>query len=103
MDTFWGVLGEAVTLILAWDPDLVEIIGLSLRVTLTAVAFACMIGLPLGALVGAFSFPGRIAAIVVLNALMGPAPRRGGADRVPDALGRRPARPARPCSTPRRR
>ena len=71
METFWGVLGEAVTLILAWDPDLVEIIGLSLRVTLTAVAFACMIGLPLGALVGAFSFPGRTAAIVVLNALMG--------------------------------
>ena len=71
MDTFWGVLGEAVTLILAWDPDLVEIIGLSLRVTLTAVAFACLIGLPLGALVGAFSFPGRMAAIVVLNALMG--------------------------------
>ena len=71
MDTFWGVLGEAVTLILAWDPDLVEIIGLSLRVTLTAVAFACLIGLPLGALVGALSFPGRIAAIVVLNALMG--------------------------------
>ncbi len=71
MDTFWGVLGEAVTLILAWDPDLVEIIGLSLRVTLTAVAFACLIGLPLGALVGAFSFPGRTAVIVVLNALMG--------------------------------
>ena len=71
MDTFWGVLGEAVTLILAWDPDLVEIIGLSLRVTLTAVAFACLIGLPLGALVGALSFPGRTAAIVVLNALMG--------------------------------
>ena len=71
METFWGVLGEAVGLILAWDPDLIEIIGLSLRVTLTAVAFACVIGLPLGALVGAFSFPGRIAVSVVLNALMG--------------------------------
>ena len=71
METFWGVLGDAVGLILAWDPDLIEIIGLSLRVTLTAVAFACVIGLPLGALVGAFSFPGRIAVSVVLNALMG--------------------------------
>ena len=30
-----------------------------------------MIGLPLGALVGAFSFPGRTAATVILNALMG--------------------------------
>ena len=71
MNGFWGVLGEAVSLILAWDPDLVEIIGLSLQVTLTAVAIACVIGLPLGALVGAFSFPGRTAVTVVLNALMG--------------------------------
>ena len=71
MESFWGILGEAMCLILAWDPDLIEIIGLSLRVTLTAVAFACVIGLPLGALVGAFSFPGRTAATVVLNALMG--------------------------------
>ena len=71
MDGFWRVLGEAVGLILAWDPDLIEIIGLSLRVTLTAVAVACVIGLPLGAVVGAFSFPGRTVAAVVLNALMG--------------------------------
>ena len=71
MESFFGILGEAVSLILAWDPDLIEIIGLSLRVTLTAVALACVIGLPLGALVGAFSFPGRTAATVVLNALMG--------------------------------
>ena len=71
MDGFWQIFGEAVVLILAWDPDLIEIIGLSLRVTLTAVAFACVIGLPLGAVVGAFSFPGRSAVTVVLNALMG--------------------------------
>ena len=30
-----------------------------------------MIGLPLGAVVGAFRFPGRVAVTVVLNALMG--------------------------------
>ena len=71
MESFWEILGEAVSLILAWDPDFIEIVGLSLRVTLTAVALACVIGLPLGALVGAFSFPGRTAATVVLNALMG--------------------------------
>ena len=71
MNEFWGILGDAVGLILVWDRDLVEIIGLSLQVTLTAVAIACVIGLPLGALVGAFSFPGRTAVAVVLNALMG--------------------------------
>ena len=71
MDGFWSIFGEAIGLIAAWDSDLIEIIGLSLRVTLTAVAVSCVIGLPIGALVGAFSFPGRTAAIVVLNALMG--------------------------------
>ena len=28
MESFWGILAEAVSLILAWDPDLIEIIGL---------------------------------------------------------------------------
>ena len=71
MGSFWEILAEAVGLILIRDADLIEIIGLSLRVTLTAVALACAIGLPLGAAAGAFSFPGRTAVAVVLNALMG--------------------------------
>ncbi len=71
MESFGAVLGDAVGLILAGDRDLAEIIGLSLRVTLSAVAIACLIGLPLGALVGAFRFPGRAVIAVVLNALMG--------------------------------
>ncbi|MDJ0858476.1 MAG: ABC transporter permease [Dinoroseobacter sp.] len=48
-----------------------EIVGLSLRVTTTAVLLACVIGLPLGAIVGAFRFPGRTVITVFLNALMG--------------------------------
>ena len=71
MDGFWGALARAGGLIVGWDADLIEIVGLSLRVTLSAVAIACLIGLPLGAAVGAFRFPGRVAATVALNALMG--------------------------------
>ena len=71
MNGFGDIFIEAIRLILAWDSDLIEIIGLSLRVTLIAVAVSCVIGLPIGALVGAFSFPGRTAATVMLNALMG--------------------------------
>lgn len=71
MSPFLEALSSAFGLILAWDPALIEIVGLSLRVTLTAVALACLIGLPLGAVVGAFRFPGRTAIAVVLNALMG--------------------------------
>jgi tungstate transport system permease protein len=71
MDSFWGAFAGAIGLIFALDPDLMEIIGLSLRVTLTAVLFACLIGLPLGAAVGAFRFPGRTLITIILNALMG--------------------------------
>lgn len=71
MDGFGANFAAAVSLIFAGDASLLEIIGLSLRVTLTAVALACLIGLPLGALVGAFRFPGRSVAVVILNALMG--------------------------------
>lgn len=66
-----GVLGEAVRMIAAWDPALVEIVTLSLRVTLTAVLLSCAIGLPLGAASGCLSFPGRGILRVLLNALMG--------------------------------
>ncbi|HAW47297.1 MAG TPA: ABC transporter permease [Roseovarius sp.] len=64
-------MAEALGLILTWDRDLSEIVLLSLRVTFTAVAISCLIGLPLGAVVGAFRFRGRGTVTVLLNALMG--------------------------------
>ena len=71
MTGFFDILGHAVGLILSGDADLLEIVWLSLRVTISAVALACLIGLPLGATLGAFRFPGRVAINVLLNALMG--------------------------------
>ena len=71
MDSFGATLLDAASLILAGDATLLEIILLSLRVTLSAVAIACVIGLPLGGCVGAFRFPGRGLLTVLLNALMG--------------------------------
>ena len=64
-------LGLAVQLVLSGDGDLLEIVALSLRVSLTATALACLIGLPIGALVAIHRFRGRGAALVVMNALMG--------------------------------
>jgi tungstate transport system permease protein len=66
-----GPLETALALIAGGDPDLMGIIGLSLRVTLTAVLIACAIGLPLGAALALARFPGRGAVVVVFNALMG--------------------------------
>lgn len=61
----------AIWLVLSADADLLEIIALSLRVSLTATALACLIGLPLGAAVAVSRFRGRNAVLIVMNALMG--------------------------------
>jgi tungstate transport system permease protein len=53
------------------DGALVEIVALSLAVSLSAVSIATLIGLPLGALLAVGRFPGRRALVVLLNALMG--------------------------------
>ncbi|HWM42438.1 MAG TPA: ABC transporter permease [Burkholderiales bacterium] len=53
------------------DPRLWQIVALSLGVSLSAVAIATLIGMPLGAAIAVGHFPGRQAVIVVLNALMG--------------------------------
>ena len=71
MQDFGEAFRLAFGLVLRADPDLLEIIALSLRVSLTAVAAACLLGLPLGAAIAVGRFRGRTAVIVLLNALMG--------------------------------
>jgi tungstate transport system permease protein len=70
-----GDLGSAVTaafgLVVAADPTVAAIVLLSLRVSLSAVAVAALVGLPLGALLAVARFPGRDGVVVMLNALMG--------------------------------
>jgi tungstate transport system permease protein len=53
------------------DGRMWQIVWLSLKVSLAAVAMAAALGLPLGAAIAVGRFPGRHALIVVLNALMG--------------------------------
>ncbi len=61
----------AMALVVSADSDLLEIVGLSLRVSVSAMLVSCAVALPLGAVVAIARFPGRGAVIVVLNALMG--------------------------------
>jgi tungstate transport system permease protein len=61
----------ALTLIGGADPDLVGVVGLSLRVSLAAALIAFALGAPIGALLAAARFRGRTALLVVLNALLG--------------------------------
>jgi tungstate transport system permease protein len=62
MDDFWITLGSG---------EFVRIVALSLGVSLSATAAAIVLGLPLGAALAVFRFPGRRALIVVVNALLG--------------------------------
>jgi tungstate transport system permease protein len=64
-------LASGLGLVASLDLQLWRIVGLSLAVSLSAVALASVIGLPLGAALAVGRFPGRQAVIVVLNALMG--------------------------------
>ena len=61
----------ALSLIRSFDPELVGIVALSLRVSLTATVIAMIIGAPLGASLAVSRFPGRQALIVLANALLG--------------------------------
>jgi len=62
MDDFWMTLGSG---------EFVRIVALSLGVSLSATALSVALGLPLGAALAVFRFPGRRILVVVVNALLG--------------------------------
>ncbi|MGY4879079.1 ABC transporter permease [Vreelandella aquamarina] len=61
----------ALSLLINLDDVLVDIVLLSLQVSLLAVCIAAVVGFPLGAAVALWRFPGRGVVVVILNALMG--------------------------------
>jgi tungstate transport system permease protein len=68
MSTSLALAGE---LFAKGDNQLLAIVLLSLRVSLSATLLACLIGMPLGALLAVGRFPGRRTLIVLFNGLMG--------------------------------
>ncbi len=71
MADLWQGLVAAFWLVVALDPDLVEITWRSLQVTVTATVIASAIGMPLGAILAVRRFRFRRLTVAVLNALMG--------------------------------
>tara|TARA_B100000214_G_scaffold364842_1_gene331903 strand:- start:97 stop:807 length:711 start_codon:yes stop_codon:yes gene_type:complete len=71
MDEFGTAFIEAIAMVIELNEGLMEIVGLSLGVSFTAVLIAAIIGLPLGAATALFRFPGRTFIVVILNAFMG--------------------------------
>jgi tungstate transport system permease protein len=71
MNDFAQSAGAALTLIGAADAELLGIVALSVRVSLTASILALVIGAPFGALLAITRFRGRQIIIVLTNALLG--------------------------------
>jgi tungstate transport system permease protein len=71
MQDLWEAFGTALRLLVQFDSELMEIVALSLRVSLGAVLFAAIVGLPLGAAVALWPWRGKRLAATVLNSLMG--------------------------------
>jgi tungstate transport system permease protein len=71
VSTFGAAFGEAFRLIGSLDRTLLDIVWLSLRVSLSAVLVSTAIALPFGAALAVTRFPGRNALVVVVNALLG--------------------------------
>jgi tungstate transport system permease protein len=71
MHDFAQAIVAAVSMIGRFDPELLGIVGLSLRVSLSASVIAMLVGSPLGALLALSRFRGRQVLIVLANALLG--------------------------------
>ncbi len=71
MNSLGEAFGAAWRLLVGFDAELAQVVGLSLQVSITAVMLATLIGLPLGAVIAVERFRGRQTLIVLLNALMG--------------------------------
>ncbi len=71
MNDFARSVGAAFSLIGSLDPELLSIVALSLRISLSASLIALVIGAPFGAWLAITRFRGRQIVIVLTNALLG--------------------------------
>lgn len=70
MEFFTDSLFSALKLMVALDPELFEIVGVSLRVSLISTAVAGVFGVPAGFLIANRPIPFKPAIITVLNTLL---------------------------------
>jgi len=70
MDFFADSLSSAILLIGSLDPELFEVIGVSLKVSSTSTLIASIVGIPAGFLITFREFRGKALLITVLNTLL---------------------------------
>lgn len=71
MNDIWAAFDHAFTMIIRLDAGLWDIVVLSLAVNLGAVLAGAAIGLPLGAVLGIYRFPGQRFLSILVSAMMG--------------------------------
>ncbi|ABB15296.1 ABC transporter permease [Carboxydothermus hydrogenoformans] len=71
MEFIWEGIKESIRLILTGDPELYQILHLTLNVSLTATLLAAIVGLPIGAFLGGKKFWGQKIILGIFNALLG--------------------------------
>lgn len=71
MNDFESIIYNAINLIISLDLELVEIVILSLKISLSALLISTIVSLPLGSVLAISKFFGRKFLIVTFNSLMG--------------------------------
>jgi tungstate transport system permease protein len=70
MDLLIDSLVSAILLVISMDPEMVSIVGVSLKVSCTSTFFAALIGVPVGFAIAFSEFSGKHMIITVLNTLL---------------------------------
>jgi tungstate transport system permease protein len=70
MDLLIDSFLSAIVLVVSLDPEMVKIVGVSLRVSCTSTFFAGLIGVPLGFLIAFSQFKGKRMTLTILNTLL---------------------------------
>lgn len=65
-----NLFADSLKLIFSFDSDLYEIIWLSLKVSITALFFACFIGLPVAGILSSTNFYGKKTLVIFFNSMM---------------------------------
>ena len=70
MDFLIDSFFSAILLVVSLDPEMVDIVSVSLKVSATSTLLAGLVGLPLGFCIAIESFPGKRLVITCLNTLL---------------------------------
>jgi len=69
MEDILSAINTAITLILTWNPDVIEISARTIEITFTSVLISTIIALPLGTLINFSSFKGKKTLISLIQTL----------------------------------